>query len=184
LTPVIHAPTLDLVSMSPAFMRASLAGDIAGAERVLGASLPSDWPDCKNLLELRLKQLEEDPAYEPWSLRAMVLRGTAPRCERAMIGHIGCHTLPGAAYLQPYSPMAVEFGFEVFPAYRRQGFAREAALALMDWAAREHGQRTFVVSISPVNTPSLGLAAQLGFVHIGHHIDEVDGWEDIFELRR
>ena len=128
--------------------------------------------------------MEEDPAYEPWSLRAMVLRATAPRCERTMIGHVGCHTRPGAPYLAPFSPSAVEFGFEVFPAFRRQGFAREASLALMDWAAREHGQRTFVVSIRPDNSPSLGLVAQLGFVRIGHHIDEVDGWEDVFELRR
>ena len=41
-----------------------------------------------------------------------------------------------------------------------------------------------MVSIRPDNSPSLGLAAQLGFVRIGHHIDEVDGWEDVFELRR
>jgi RimJ/RimL family protein N-acetyltransferase len=46
------------------------------------------------------------------------------------------------------------------------------------------GRTTFVVSIRPDNAASLSLAAQLGFVKIGHHIDEVDGWEDIFELRR
>ncbi len=165
-------------------MRASLAGNIIEAQRIFGDSLPADWPDCKSLLALRLKQMEEDAAYEPWSLRAMVLRATAPGTGRTMIGHIGYHTRPGAPYLAPFSPSAVEFGFEVFPPYRRQGYAREASLAMMDWAGDVHGQRTFVVSISPGNTASLGLAAQLGFVKIGHHIDEVDGWEDIFELRR
>jgi RimJ/RimL family protein N-acetyltransferase len=123
--------------------------------------------------------MEKDPAYEPWSLRAMVLRS-----ERSMVGHIGFHTAPGDEYLAPYSPGAVEYGFTVFEPYRRRGYAREAALAMMHWAGEVHNQQTFVVSIRPDNGPSLGLAAQLGFVKIGHHIDEVDGWEDIFQLRR
>lgn len=179
MTSVISAPRLDLVSLRPAFMRASLAGDRLEAERLLGASLPADWPDCGSLLQLRLKQMEEDPAYEPWSLRGMVLRNA-----KTLVGHIGFHTAPGAEYLKPYSPGGVEFGFTVFEPYRRRGYAREASLAMMNWAGEFHGQRTFVVSIRPDNVPSLGLAAQLGFVKIGHHIDEVDGWEDIFELRR
>jgi [ribosomal protein S5]-alanine N-acetyltransferase len=174
----IYAPRLDLVSLSPAFIRASLAGDLLEAQRLLGAKLPDDWPDCAHLLQLRLKQMEADAAYEPWSLRAIVLRA-----DRLMAGHIGFHTKPAAEYLQPYSPVAVEFGFEVFPPFRRLGLAREASLALMHWADTVHGQRTFIVSIRPDNTASQGLAAQLGFKRIGSHIDEVDGLEDILELR-
>jgi RimJ/RimL family protein N-acetyltransferase len=52
----------------------------------------------------------------------------------------------------------------------------------MRWARDEHGITEFVVSISPGNTPSLRLAASLGFVKVGSHIDEVDGLEDIFRL--
>ena len=51
----------------------------------------------------------------------------------------------------------------------------------MRWAREEHGVRRFVVSISPDNLPSLGLAAKLGFQTIGSHLDEIDGPEDIFE---
>jgi RimJ/RimL family protein N-acetyltransferase len=177
LSTVIHAPRLDLVSLSPDFLRASLAANLPEAERLLGASLPPGWPDCADLLKLRLKQMEADPAYQPWSLRAMVLRS-----ERTMVGHFGFHTAPGAEYLEPYSSGAVEFGFEVFPPYRRRGYAREASLAMMQWADEVHGIRKFVVSIRPDNTPSLGLAAQLGFVQIGSHIDEIDGLEGIYEL--
>lgn len=165
--------------MNRPILRASLAGDIAAASRLLGANLPANWPDCPSLLELRMQQMEVEPAYEPWSLRAVVLRS-----ERAMVGHIGFHTAPGAEYLAPYCPGGVEFGFTVFEPYRRRGYAREASLALIEWAASVHNQQTFVVSIRPDNAASLSLAAQLGFVKIGHHIDEVDGWEDIFELRR
>lgn len=69
----------------------------------------------------------------------------------------------------------------MFEEYRRQGFAYEAAGALMNWARTEHGVKRFVVSISPENTPSLALAAKFGFRKIGSHIDEVDGLEEIFE---
>jgi RimJ/RimL family protein N-acetyltransferase len=174
----IYTLRLGLFSLSPAFIRASLRGDLGEAERLLRAKLPEGWPDCAHLLQLRLKQMEADAAYEPWSLRAMVLRAG-----RLMVGHIGFHTKPAADYLQAYSPKAVEFGFEVFPPFRRLGLAREASLALMHWADTVHGQRTFIVSIRPDNFASQGLAAQLGFKRIGSHIDEVDGLEDILELR-
>lgn len=100
-----------------------------------------------------------------------------------MIGHIGFHTAPGADYLKPFSPDAVEFGFTVFPPFRRNGFAHEASVALMDWARQSHGVTWFVLSISPGNIPSQSLAARLGFVRIGSHIDEIDGLEDVLEFR-
>lgn len=165
--------------MTPAFMRASLQRNVGEAEQELNIVLPSDWPgDVEYVLSLRLKQLDKDPSLEPWLLRAVVLPET-----RAMIGHIGFHTAPGAEYLEPYSPGAVEFGFTIYPSYRRQGYAREASLAMMNWARRVHGVDRFVLCISPDNIPSQGLAAQLGFVPIGSHIDDMDGPEDVLELK-
>ena len=173
----LHSTRLDLIAMSPAFLRASLAGDVVTAERILSVPLPSDWPECGDLLALRLKQIEADPEYEPWSLRAIVAREP-----RTMVGHIGFHTAPGAEYLRSYSPGAVEFGFTVFPQFQRQGFAREASLAMMQFAHEVHAVRKFVLSIRPDNIASQALAAGLGFKRIGSHIDEVDGLEEILEL--
>jgi RimJ/RimL family protein N-acetyltransferase len=51
----------------------------------------------------------------------------------------------------------------------------------MDWARREHAIRHFIVSVSPTNRPSLGMAAKLGFQRIGTQIDEIDGEEYVFE---
>jgi [ribosomal protein S5]-alanine N-acetyltransferase len=174
----IQSERLELISMSPAFMSASMARDIANATTLLGAALPEEWPDAPDLLAMRLGQLEKDAALESWLLRAIVLRRT-----RQMIGYIGFHTAPGAEYLEPYSPGAVEFGFTVFPHWRRQGYAREASLALMQWARESHGLRAFVLSIRPDNVASQALAKQLGFARVGSHIDEVDGEEDVLELR-
>ena len=165
--------------MTPAFLQASLRRDLPEAERELQASLPPDWPgEHAEVLSLRLKQLDCEPALQQWLARAMVHRGTG-----IMIGHIGFHTAPAAEYLRPFSPGGVELGFTVFPSFRRQGYAREACIALMRWARGVHDVGTFVVSIRPDNAPSQALAAQLGFVRVGSHIDEVDGLEEVLEYR-
>lgn len=165
--------------MTPAFLRASLQRNLREAEQQLHLSLPTEWPEGKgDVLSLRLNQLEDDPCLQPWLLRAMALRGTG-----VMVGHIGFHTAPGADYLLPFSPGAVEFGFSVFPSFRRRGYAREASLALMHWARHTQGVTKFVLTIRPDNTASQSLAAQLGFVRIGSHVDDVDGLEDVLECK-
>ncbi len=147
-------------------------------ERQLDAKLPEEWPIYPDVFQMRLAKLKEDPALLPWLTRAMVLRESAE-----VIGVTGFHSAPGAEYLEPFSPGAVEFGYTVLPAWRRRGFARETALGLMLWATTEHGVRKFIMSIRPDNLPSQALATQLGFVRIGSHMDEVDGEEDVLELK-
>jgi RimJ/RimL family protein N-acetyltransferase len=167
-----------LVPLCPAFLEAVLKHDLTEAERILGLSLPDGLLDSTDVMSLRLQQLQADATFQPWSLRAIALRDC-----RAMVGHIGCHTAPGAEYLRPHSPGGVEFGFTVYPPFRRQGYAREASVALMRWAHRIHGVTRFVLSIRPDNMASQSLAAGLGFVRIGFHIDEEDGLEEILERR-
>lgn len=72
----------------------------------------------------------------------------------------------------------------MFESERRRGYATESVLAMMAWAGEEHGVRRFLLSISPDNDPSLGLAGKLGFQRIGSQIDEVDGEEYVFDLIR
>lgn len=176
---VIRSERLELIPFSTAFIRASIRHERAEAERLLGVPLPADWPGHRDsLLSLRLSQIDADPSLEAWLLRAIVLRD-----ERTFVGHIGFHTGPNPSYLLPYSQGAIEFGFAVEERYRRRGYAREASLALMRWARVEHGVTKFIMTIRPDNLPSQALAAGLGFVRIGSHIDEVDGLEEILELR-
>ena len=164
--------------MSPAFLEASLAGDEVSAARLLKLSIPADWFRKGELIKLRLGQLWRQPALQPWLLRAMSLRQ-----QKLMVGYIGFHTGPDPDYLRDVAPGAIEFGYTVFPAFRRQGYAREACAALMTWAFQKRHVRGFVVSIRPDNTASLGLAQSFGFKRIGSHMDEVDGLEDIYELQ-
>ena len=175
LLDIIHSPRLDLIALLPEFLRASIDEDLRTASQLIGLDIPSEWLEAKWLMEMRLTKLQENPAMEPWLLRAIGLRET-----KTMIGFIGFHTLPGAEYLNSYAPDSVEFGYTIFSDYRQRGYASEAAQALMDWATREHGVRRFVVSISPTNQPSLRIARKFGFHKVGSFTDPEEGLEDIF----
>ncbi|HEX6399626.1 MAG TPA: GNAT family N-acetyltransferase [Actinomycetota bacterium] len=159
--------------MSVPFMEALRARDIGAAELAIEARVPAWLPDqLEHFLEYRLAQLEVDPSIRPWLGRAMILVDDAG--ERRVIGTIGFHGPPD-------EQGRLEVGYSVDPVFRRQGFAREAVRALFDWAATTHGIRRFIASISPTNEPSLRLAAGLGFVRTGEHMDELDGLELVFE---
>lgn len=168
----VMSERLKLVWMSPAFIEALLAGRFEDAQRIIGATTwPADWPDedTSHWLAVRVKLMTDDPDEAPWLTRAMLRRS-----DGAFIGNIGFHGKPNASH-------QAELGYTVGDPYRRQGYASEAALALIDWARREHAIRHFIVSVSPRNGPSLGMAAKLDFQRIGTQIDEFDGEEYVFE---
>jgi RimJ/RimL family protein N-acetyltransferase len=170
--PPIASARLDLVSLPVAFMEAVLAGETAAAEAILGSRIPAGWSDAvSDLFRYRLGQLKSDPTQLQWLARAMVLRDR----DRTVIGHIGFHGPPDERGM-------VEVGYTVMPDYRRQGYAREAVLALFDWAGREHGITLFRASVGPWNEPSLGLVRSLGFQQTGVQWDDVDGEELVFEV--
>ena len=164
--------------MSAAFHEASLAGDRARMQALLGARVPADWPE-QRFAQLFLTKLREAPNLAPWLARALVLRS-----EGRMIGHAGFHSAPAPQYLAEFLPGGVEIGYTVFASERRRGYAREAVVALMEFARRERPELTgFVASISPDNEPSLALVRGLGFAKIGEHDDPEDGLEHVYGLR-
>lgn len=172
---LIKSERLDLIPMTPAFLEACLAGDGATAAHLLGMPIPPEWLQEQRLMQIRLEQLRQNPALQPWLLRAIGLRQ-----DGVMIGHIGFHSRPGANYLRDFAPGGVELGYKVFTPYRRQRYATEACAALMSWAYQEHDVTRFVVSISPDNQPSQRIAQHFGFRKVGTHIDEEEGPEDVF----
>jgi [ribosomal protein S5]-alanine N-acetyltransferase len=177
---MISTTRLSLRLMSEPFMQACLEKRVADAETLLGASLNPAWFEEMRFLAMRVEQLRQDPEYMIWGPRAVVLEADVSRAR--VIGHIGFHGKPNQPYLLEFVPDGIEFGYTIDEAYRRQGFALEASLALMRWAVLEHGIGRFVLSVSPGNTASQGLAAKLGFKKVGEHIDLEDGLEEVFEL--
>jgi len=115
-----------------------------------------------------------DAAQHPWMDRAIVRKD-----DNLMVGYIGFHHKAPDPDLLQYSACAVELGYGIDPAFRRRGYARESALAMMAWANRQ-GVPTFFLSIGPHNIPSLRMAESMGFRKIGERMDEVDGLEHVY----
>ena len=169
----IRSERLELVSLSPHFIDAILAGRRKEAERLAGPRLPEDWPDERDArwLRIRLEQMRTQPGWQEWLVRGMVLKDG----ERTMVGHLGFHG-------PPEQIGRAEMGYTVFPEYRRRGFAAEAARGMMEWARIRHHITRFYLSVAPDNGASLAMAAKLGFRQAGEQIDEEDGLELVFEL--
>ena len=175
--PAIHTARLELVSMTPEFMEAVLAGRFAEAQELLGAELPAEPVDeaVERFLARRVAQLREEPEVQRWLARAIVRKEGG----RLMIGNVGFHGQPGVNAAG--SDRALEIGYGIQPEHRSQGYATEAVEGLIGWA-RTEGIDHFVASVSPDNEPSLAIIRRLGFVRTGQHIDPEDGLEHVFEL--
>jgi [ribosomal protein S5]-alanine N-acetyltransferase len=173
----IETTRLILRRLSPEAVRAGLSGDLAAIEEQLGAKVPMDLLQEPAVLTYTLAQLDADADYLPWSARAIILKEPMQ-----MIGHVRFHSRPDPDYLHPFARDAVEFGYVVFAAYRRRGYAREALAGVMQWARETHGVHRFVASVSPDNLPSLSLVRNLGFQKVGEHFDAIDGIEHVYLL--
>lgn len=177
MTAPIASERLDLVPMTPAFLRSTISGRRDEAEAIVGLRIPPAWFEAADFAALRLGEFETGATSQDWLPRAIGLRGTGE-----MVGYIGFHTPPRPEYLKSLCPEGVELGYTIFPNHRRRKYAWESIHALIDWAHLRHGVKFFVASVSPANEASLNLIAKLNFRRIGSHIDETDGPEDIFQL--
>ncbi|MFZ5919400.1 MAG: GNAT family N-acetyltransferase [Chloroflexota bacterium] len=175
---ILRTHRLELVSMGPTLLEALLAGDHASAAQIGGFQILNGFILRKRTLQMRLRQIQANPKVQPWLLRAMVIRQS-----RMMCGYIGFHSEPGPEDLRDVAADGVELGYAVGESFRRQGFAKEAALGLMRWAFEYHGQRCFILSIAPDNEASWAMAQSMGFREVGSHMDQEDGIELYFERR-
>ena len=171
----IETARLLLRLVPPEAVEAGLAGDLDRCAELLGAHVPVDLREAPTVLVYAKARLDEDPLYQPWSMRALVDKQTM-----AMVGHIRFHTRPDPDYLRPYAAQAVELGYEVFASHRRQRYASEAMQGVMQWARERHDVHRFIATVSPDNLPSLTLISRFDFRKIGEHMDPVDGLEGIY----
>lgn len=172
---VVRSERLDLPLLGAEMLDALISGDRLAVSRLADYAVPTEFPDDgqREFLRFRRGQLAADPERLPWSVRAMVLRS-----ERRMVGFVNFHGAPGVNDTSRAG--ALELGWTVFPQDRRQGYATETAVTLMEWAIAVHGIRHFISATTPGNLASLRVHEKLGFVRTG----EVVEGEVIFELRR
>jgi ribosomal-protein-alanine N-acetyltransferase len=167
----VSSEHLSLVPMSLALMQALARGDLQCAQPMVGYRIPPHWPrGMESVLRFRVAIAQARPETLPLLLNVMVLRADP----EVVVGRIGFH---GPADENGM----LEIGYEVFAPYRRRGYAREAVIAMFDWAQRDPAVRRFRATVSPQNLASARLVTGLGFVQIGTQWDEHDGEETIFE---
>ena len=182
----IVTPRLLLRLLDFAFLDACLRGRVAEARALLGADVPTPWLAEVDFIARRWQQLRNEPDYAPFAPRALLHRDEHTGGLR-MVGHCGFHTAPDAPYLGEHAALRacahagpmIEIGYTLFVGDRGHGYATEAVRGMGSWAYAQHGVRLLVASIAPGNLASQRLAARLGFVRVGGHVDEVDGPEDV-----
>jgi [ribosomal protein S5]-alanine N-acetyltransferase len=165
-------PAVRIVHLSPEALAALAEGDLATATRLTGLPLTAYTvsDERTGVWRRRATQVVETPRDLPWVTGVLVDDETG-----AVVGAAGFHAAPDADGM-------VEVGYGVDPDFRRRGYARAALLLMIDRARSDPSAHVFRVTVSPDNTSSLGLVAQLPFVEVGEQWDEEDGLETIFEL--
>lgn len=171
-TPVPTGKNIRLLQLSPLVLKALGDGDIAAAR--LGAAIAfSDYlvgPESRSVWRRRALQIVEDPSSATWITRAVIDADSG-----AVVGRAGFHGPPDDKDM-------VEVGYAIDPAFRRQGYARAALVALLKSAKDEPSVRTVRATTSPGNIASRALIADYGFVQVGEQWDDEDGLEIIFEV--
>ncbi|QIG43163.1 GNAT family N-acetyltransferase [Nocardioides anomalus] len=168
----MSTPRARVVHLSPEVLAALAGGDVAAAEVLLGRPLPAYLvsPERLGVWRRRATQVVETPEDQPWVTGLLVDEDSGE-----VVGAAGFHGAPDADGM-------VEVGYGVDPTHRRRGYARAALLHLLERARAHPDVHTLRATVSPSNTASLGLIAQLPFVEVGEQWDEEDGLETVYEL--
>jgi len=166
----ISTRRLTLVPLRVESVRELLRGDLRAASQAQGLDLPEEFPvgPDDGFLRIQLARLEAGPSRRSWCVRAIVRSG-----DGQVVGFCGFHGPPEAVG-------RAEINYTVFSEHRGQGYAPEAAAALVSWAATQ-GWPSVFASIAPGNQASLAVARKLGLVQTGTQMDEIDGEELVFE---
>jgi ribosomal-protein-alanine N-acetyltransferase len=173
--PAIQTNRLRLISLSRDCLLAMLKGDYKAAGAFCEFTVSPDSSLLRHSsIQRRLAMIEKDPEQHPWMYRAIVRK-----FDNVMVGHISFHHKAPDPDLLEYSGHAVELGYTIDIGHRRKGYARESALAMMEWANKQKVE-TFCLSISPGNMPSLRLAESMGFRKMSERMDETDGLEYVY----
>ncbi len=156
----IRTPRLALISLTLEMVRATLQGKAVLAER-LGLRVPDEWPgpDFEDILLLIEMELERDPERSVWE------RTIVHTADRILIGGIGCKGRPDHTGM-------VEIGYNIVPAYQRQGYASEAARGLVEWLWEQPDVRRITADCRPDNAGSIRVLEGLGMVRVASASDD------------
>jgi ribosomal-protein-alanine N-acetyltransferase len=145
--------------------RATLAGP-AAIRDLLNVSVSDGWPgdDVRGFFPDYGDVLEADPRWYGWGIWVIVHAADA-----AIIGDVGFKGPPDPDGL-------VEIGYSIVPSYRRQGFATEAARALVCWGLAQPGVTRVRAECYRDNSASIAVLTKLGLAVVAQDGD-ILRWE-------
>jgi ribosomal-protein-alanine N-acetyltransferase len=162
---VIHTGRLRLFPCDEAMLRAIVAGPDEAA-RHLGVVIPPGWPEFPDAYSHALESLTERGDLRPWWTYVFIddKRG-------ALVGSGGFAGRPSAEGI-------VELGYETAPAFRRRGYAREAAGGLLSFAFGRPEIAAVDAHTLAERNASTRVLERNGFKHLGvvEHPDDGTLW--------
>lgn len=119
---------------------------------LLGVTMAEGFPNHPVrdfVLPSTLVQVQRDPSYGLWS--GMVIHAA----NRLAIGSMGCKAPPdGQGH--------VEIGYDIVPAYQRQGYATEIGRAFVNWVWKQPSVSRITAECRPDNIASIRVLEKLG----------------------
>jgi len=166
---------LELAPLTAAALDAWIVGDRDRLEAQTGARFeapPSPPPLMEDALPAMRDGLGAGSEGEGWGPWLIVARVT---CEA--LGSCGLRGKPDFAG-------AVEIGYSLYPRFEQQGYATEAARALVGWAFEQPGVAAVRATIPAWHKPSLRVAEKLGMRQVATTHDGEVGEILVFEVRK
>src|SRR3954469_11223979 len=156
---MIETARLKLIPATVALARAEI-GDHGEFGRLLGASVPDNWPPetAADALPLFLGWFEAAPDRVGWfGWYALVAED-----EAALPVLVG-----GGGFLGPPRDGVAQIGYSVLPQFQRQGYATEMVRELVDWALGQQRMVRIVAETEWSNPASVRVLEKAGFVSVG-----------------
>ena len=155
---MIETARLLLVEAGVEALRAEAAHDYARLAEVLGVATPAAWPPDlydDDAVAWSLRELEEDPNRAPWNTYYFVLKST-----RTLLG-------AGGFMHGPDKDGCVEIGYSILSTHQRNGYASEAAGAMVHCAFKDPRVTRVIAHTFPDLAGSIGVLTKNGFVLTG-----------------
>jgi len=147
---ILETQRLKLLPFTLELKRATLA-DRAKLAEMLEVAIPGAWPgaDMLEALPFFIEVMEKDPAGLVWD--GIILQ----KAEQIAIGGIGFHGGPDEVGM-------VEIGYNIIPAYERQGYATEMARRVIEWAFHTPGIQVITAQCLDDNIGSIRVLEKVG----------------------
>jgi len=146
----IFTAQLELIPFTLEIVKAAMIGQAELAAIAPFKILP-DWfePELSEILPALADILEKNPSLTEWF---------------RLIIHQADNTLIGETFLKmiPDATGSLEFGYRIVPSYRRQGYASEAAPAMVNWAFGQPGVQRVMAGCDADNIASKRVLEKIG----------------------